>query len=110
MARVHSINGNTINFIGKPDWQDKPTAAYLTGQNAVSRWRKHIWQSNVMPASEWNTIEALEGQLVTIVTTDYEDRNNANYKTYYGARFTALAGKHDGPNMVNVRFEFLVKL
>lgn len=110
MARVHSINGNTISYIGKPDWQDKPTAAYLTGENAVSRWRKHIWQSNVMPASEWNTLEALEGTLVTLVTTDYADRNAANYKTYYGARFTALTGNHDGPNMVNVRFEFLIKL
>jgi hypothetical protein len=110
MAQIHSVNGNTISYIGKADWQDKPAATYLTGQNAVSRHRKHILQSNVMPASEWNTLEALEGQLVTIVTTDYTDRNNANYKTYYGVRFTALAGKHDGPNMTNVRFEFLVKL
>ena len=109
MAQIHSINSNTINFIGQPDWQDKPTAAYLTGQNAVSRWRRHVWESNVMTAAEWNTIEALEGTLVTLVTTDYADRNAA-YKTYYGARFTDLAGKHEGPNMVNVRFEFLVKL
>jgi hypothetical protein len=110
MAQVHSINGNTINYIGTADWQDKAAAAYLTGENAVSRWRKHIWESNVMPVSEWNTIEALEGQLVNIVTTDYEDRNNTNYKTYYSCRFTGLAGKHDGPNMTGVRFEFLVKL
>ncbi|MHC4687899.1 MAG: hypothetical protein ACYTEW_26865 [Planctomycetota bacterium] len=110
MAQVHSINANTINYIGVADWQDKATAAYLTGQNAVSRYRRHIWQSNVMPASEWNTIEALEGQQVTLVTTDYTDRNAANYVTYYNAMFTALTGKHEGPNMHNVRFEFLVKL
>ncbi len=110
MAQVHSINGTTINYISQADWQDKATAAYLTGENAVSRWRRHIWESNVMPASEWNTIQALEGKLVSIVTPDYGDRNNASYKTYYGVMFTGLTGRHDGPNMTNVRFEFLVKL
>ncbi len=109
MAQVHDINGNTINYISFADWLDTSIPSSLDGLNAVSVWRNHIWEANVMPASEWNTLEALEGQQVSITTTDYSDRNS-DYLTYYNAVLTGLTGNHEGPNREDVRFEFLVKV
>jgi len=110
MAQIHDISGNTILYISQANWLDKPAPASLDGLNAVSKFRKHIWESNVMPGPEWDILEALEGTQVTITTTIYEDRNNTNYKLYYWAIFAVLTGKHEGPNMAGVRAEFLVKV
>ena len=109
MAQIHSLNGTIIQHVAKATWQDKPTAATLDGLNSVSRWRKHTWESNVMIHTEWNFIEAFEGQAVTLTTTNYNDRNAA-YKTYYNAILTGIAGNPDGPRVTGIRFEFNVRL
>jgi hypothetical protein len=110
MAQQHTINGTNINYITEAIWQDIPAGEYLNGKAIINRWRRHIWRTNVMPMSEFDTLYALQGQIVAIATTNYEDRNAADYKTYYGVEFKRISGSHEGPNMQTVICEFLVRL
>lgn len=109
MAQVFGVNGTTINYVVNAQWIERPEDDYLNGQTVRNRWRTHTWQTEVMSASEFNTLYALEGQQVTITTVDYEDRTG-NYKTYYGAELRSIGGDHDGPNFQNILIEFLVKV
>ena len=109
MAQIHSINGNTILYVTHANWLDTFIKPSLDGLTAVSGWRGHVWTSNVMPITEWDIISALEGQIVPIVTTNYTDRNAA-YTTYYKAILKSISSSHEGPNMANVSFNFLVKV
>lgn len=110
MAQVHSIDGNTILYISRANWVDRIANSSLDGLTPISSWRGHVWEANIMPISEWDIISALEGQIVPIVTTDYTDRNNTTYVTYYKAILKSISGNHEGPNMANVSFNFLVKV
>jgi len=109
MAKVHSVNGFTINYIGQPNWIDRPVGKLLTGEQIKNRWRGHTWASNVMTVSEFNNLYTLEGTKATIVTTDYSSRNS-DYITYYGAEVKRVTGTHDGPRFLDVQIEFLVRI
>jgi hypothetical protein len=108
MAQQHYLNGAAINYINKPDWIDEGSPV-LNGETVFNRWRRHTWRAEVMPVSEFNTVYALEGQTVSLTTTDYSDRNG-DYVTYYGARVTNVTGRQSGPLMTDVTIEFLVRV
>lgn len=109
MAQQHKLNGTNINYIERPDWQTKPVAQALNGVTPIERWARHIWRTNTMAVSEFDTIHVLEGQKVSLTTTNRIDRNG-DYITYYGADLERVSGRHRGPVMTNVTVEFLVRL
>ncbi len=106
-ADVLAINGNQMLTIGRPDWVDSSVGAYLSGETIVNRYRRHVWQTNVMSAADYNTLYALEGQKVSIQTTNYSDRNGI-YVTYHNADLRRVTGQHNGPFFENVRAEFVI--
>ena len=111
MAQVHSIDGNTINYISLPVWSETIAGQSLNIIAVRNRWREHTWQADVMPMSEWETLITKRGQVVTVVTTDPDDPNNANYVTYYGAVVkNVTAREHEARNIRGVRVEFLVRV
>jgi hypothetical protein len=110
MAKDFIINSTTINYVTKADWEDGAADPGLDGYTSLTRWRRHVWRApEGMPAIEFDTLFALEGQKVNVVTTDYDNRNS-DYKTYYGADLKRVSGRHTGPIMVDVSLEFLVRV
>lgn len=111
MAQDFKINGTTVSRIVKGDWTDEPgDSQALDGVTPLSRWRRHRWLADVLSASEWNTLSALEGAKVSITTPDYSDRNAADYVTFYNCDFENLSGSHDGPVITGVSADFLVRV
>lgn len=110
MAQDFKINGVTLNYVMIGEWREVEDSQALDGQTVHNRWREHLWRLNeAMPVSEFNTLYALEGQKVTIVTTDYANRNGA-YAIYYGAELRRVAGRHVALNMEQFQCEFRVRL
>ena len=109
MATDFKINGTTLTYIMKADWQAEPIGQAFDGPQVYSRWHKHIWQTEAMSMSEFATLYALEGQKVNITTTNATDRN-ADYMTYYGVDFERITARHESQNVANVMCEFLVRL
>ena len=110
MAQQHQINGSNVDHIGRPTWHDQVIGQALNGRPIIHRWRVHTWQANVITAAVFNTLYALEGASVSVTTTDYDDYNATNYKTYYGAILRAVRGRHVGPTFQDVELQFLVKI
>ncbi len=109
MAQIFKINDTTADYIQRADWVNSKVAEALDGDTARQRWVKHVWQGNVMDVDEFDTIFALEGQTVSITTTNYDDRND-DYLTYYGVKFLSIVSEHVSRIMENIRCEFLVRL
>jgi hypothetical protein len=110
MARIFKINGITINRITKGDWRDEPANLGLDGMLPRLRWVRHIWSAEVVAASDYNSLYALEGQQMSLTTVNYSDRNSANYQTYYTAICERVEGQHQGNLFNGVTAEFLVRL
>lgn len=109
MAQQHKINGTTINRITSANWEDGGQSQGLDGYTPLDSWRRHTWRSNVMTVTEFDTLYALEGQKVSITTTDYSDRNG-DYLTYYNVDLERVGGRHEGPRIVDFVAEFLVRV
>jgi len=110
MGQQHQLNGTNISYIGQAQWSDAPQGEYLGGDEVLGRWKQHTWTANVMTAATFDTLYAQQGQTVTLTTTDYNDRNGANYKTYYNAILTGVTGQHNGPNVEQVKIDFTVAI
>jgi len=109
MAQDFAINGTTLDYIMTGDWREAEVAKVLDGQTVHNRWRQHVWQTNVMDITEFDTLYALEGAKVTLTTTDHGDRNG-DYVTYYNAELRSIASQHVSYNMESLRCEFLVRM
>lgn len=111
MPQDFKINSTTISRIVKGDWLDEPgDSQALNGVTPLARWRRHRWMADVLSASEWNTLSALEGAKVSITTPAYDDRNATDYVQYFGCDFEGLSGSHDGPVFTGVTAEFMVRV
>lgn len=111
MAQTHSIDGTTINFISTATWAQAVNSQSLNRIAVHNRYRRHTWNSNVMTVAEWSTIIGKRGSIVTLVTTDPDDPNNASYRTYYDAVVkSATHRQHDSLNFGGVRVDFLVRV
>lgn len=106
MATTTQING-ADNVYLSADWADELEAQGLDGYSPVKRWRTLTLRGNVMPAADYDTLEALVGGYISVTCPPYGDRN-ADYVTYYGALLTRVAGRHDGPNIADVTAEAMV--
>ena len=109
MAQDFMINGTTLDYIMTGDWQDAEVDSVLDGQMVHNRYRRHIWLSNVQTIANFNTLYALEGQIVTITTTNQSNKNAA-FLQYFGVFFQRIAAQHAAKNLEQIRCEFLVRL
>lgn len=110
MAQDFKINSTTVSRITKGDWQDEPgDSQSLAGVIPLARWRRHRWQADVLSASEFNTLYALQGQKVKLTTVNYSDRNG-DYIDYFGVDFPQISDSHDGPIFTGVSIDFLIRV
>ena len=106
----HKIDGTSINFINSADWTQPITGQSLDLIAIHQKMRLHTWSSGVMTAAEYTTLLAKRGSLVSLTTTDVDDRN-ADYITYYGARLLRVTfQQHEGLNMRGVQLDLLVRV
>ena len=104
------LNGSSIPRLTRPDWVDAPAdSPALSGATATARWRRLVCAADVLSASEWNALRAVEGQQCRITAPPYTDRNAA-WQTYYGAVLERLEGRHEGPIVTGVTAEFMVRV
>jgi hypothetical protein len=109
MAQIFRLNSTALTRVTRGDWADDPAGSGLDGSMPRQRWVRHTWGADVLSAAEYDLIFAQEGQRVTITTPDYADRNG-DYVDYFGALCQRVSGQHEGPVVVGVTAEFLVRL
>jgi hypothetical protein len=110
MAQIHDIDGTTLNYISQALWNQPVNSQSLDLIAIHNRWRRHIWQSNVMTTAEWATLIGKRGSIVSITTTDPDDPNG-DYVTYYEAIVRDISfTSHDSLNIRGAKVEFLVKV
>lgn len=110
MAQVHDIDGIVLNYISQAPWDQLVNSQSLDLITVHNRWRRHIWNSNVMTTAEWATLIGKRGSIVSITTTDPDDPNG-DYVTYYEAIVRSISfGNHDSLNIRGAKVEFLVKV
>ena len=113
MPQMFQVNGVDYDYITKPDWADESQTgqAGLDGYETLNRWRRLTAMGpEGMPAADFDALFALEGQRVSVTVPDYNDRNGADYKTYYGAVLERVDGRHESINVVGVLCEFRVRI
>jgi len=110
MAFQHQIDGTNVDFINFANWVQPVIDQSLDIIAVHQKMRFHIWQASVVTAAEWTTLLSKRGQIVSLTTTDVDDRN-ADYITYFGARVQAATFRnHEGRNILGVELRFLVKV
>lgn len=109
MAQDFQLNGTTLDYIMSGEWREIEDSSVLDGQMVHNRWREHVWRTEVMPVTEFDSLYALEGQKVTLTTVDYTDRNG-DYVDYYGAELRRVSARHVALNMRQLTCEFRVRV
>ncbi|GIK36572.1 MAG: hypothetical protein BroJett011_04050 [Chloroflexota bacterium] len=110
MAQDFKLGGTTLDHMTGADWP--PEAGddqALNGVTPQTRTRLHIWRAAVLPAAEWATLRAAQGQRALLTTVNHADRSG-DYRDYPGALLERLDGRHEGPNFVDVIAEFRVRV
>lgn len=110
MAQLFKLNGITISRVTRGDWSEDSASSGPDGTLARLRWVRHTWQADVLAAADFNTLYAAEGTRCSIDTPAHDDRNAADYRTYYNVLCQRVTGRHEGPIFVGVLAEFLVRL
>jgi hypothetical protein len=108
MAHVTQING-TDNVYLSADWTDTLGSGGLDGYSPLDRWRSLTLRGNVMPAGDFDGLAALSGQYASVACPPHDDRN-ADYVTYYSAFLVSVSGRHEGPNVVDITAEMMVRV
>ena len=109
MAFTPKIDGSDIDYISNIDWDHKTGQRSLDLISVFNRHRVCTWSVDTMPMAEWATLISKRGSIVSLTTTDPDDRN-ADYVTYYGARLRNVTMRnHSSLNAQGVRVEFLVR-
>lgn len=109
MAQVFQINGTNLSYPIKADWQPAPVNQSLNGLTPHDRWTPHTLVAEWMPATEFDTLYGYQGAIVSLTTTNFDNRNS-DYKVYFGVEFKSISGEHVGPIFQNVTMEFLIRL
>lgn len=104
---MFQLNGITLS-INRAEWLTIRDSTFLNGQVRYNRWVTHRWTSNVMTVAQYQTLFDLEGRIVSIMTTDYKDRNLL--KTYYLAELRQVQGTQQSVRFIDVLCEFLVRI
>jgi len=104
---MFEINGTPLTFITSAQWDDKNNTKKLDGQVLINNYQRHTWGAVVMLVPEYDSLFALEGQLVTINTIDFDDL--LIFKEYQ-AILTRVDGTHAGINMAGVNLSFVIRI
>jgi hypothetical protein len=108
MAFTPQIDGSDIDYISNIDWIESTDQQSLNLISVFNRWRTCRWSVDTMPMTEWSTLISKRGSIVSLTTTDPDDRN-ADFVTYYGVRVKSVTMRnHTSLNAEGVRAEFLV--
>lgn len=102
-----AINGTAYERLLTADWSDRPEGDYLDATGSFNAWRDLAISADVLTATEFDALYALEGQIVSVDAPPYHDRN-ATPITYYGAELRSVTGRHQGPAVVGVRLDLRV--
>lgn len=109
MAFTPQIDGSDIDYISNIDWDHRTSQTSLNLITVFNRERVCTWSSDTMPMAEWATLIGKRGSIVSVTTTDPDDRN-ADFVTYYGARLRSVTQRnHSSLNAQGVKVEFLVR-
>lgn len=110
MAFTPQIDGSDINYISHIDWSQTTSQQSLDMISVFNRVRVCTWSVDTMPMAEWSTLISKRGSIVSLTTTDPDDRN-ADFVTYYGARVRSVTKRnHASLNAQGVKVEFLVRV
>lgn len=109
MAQVFQLNGANLTYVMQGHWEPLAIAEALSGQVVFNRYRRHRWQTNVMPVAEYQSLRAVQGRICNITTTDHTNPNS-DFATYYGALVESVQGTHTGPVFQNVSVTFMVRV
>ena len=104
---MFTINFVPLTFITSAQWDDKNHIQKLDGQTLISNYQSHTWAASIMTVAEYNALFALNGQLVSINTTDFDNR--LGFKEYM-AILLNVDGTQAGINMVGVNLSFTIRL
>lgn len=109
MPFTPQVDGSDINYISNIDWSGPTTQQSLDLISVFSRCRVCTWSVDTMPMAEWATLISKRGSVVSLTTTDPDDRN-ADFVTFYGARLLDVTKRnHASLNAQGVQVEFLVR-
>lgn len=109
MAFIPQIDGTNVAHISNIDWSETTRQTSLDLISVFNRWRICIWSVDQMPMSDWATLIGKRGSIVSITTTDPNNRN-ADFVTFYGARVQDVTkSNHLSLNAQGVKIEFLVR-
>lgn len=109
MAFTPQIDGSDIDYISNIDWNQPTKQQSLDLISVFNRYRICTWSVDTMPMTEWQTLIGKRGSIVSLTTTNPDDRN-ADFVTYYGARVQSVSKRtHASLNAAGVRVEFLVR-
>ena len=100
-------SGNSLPGM-QADWQRVPKRKNVDGTIDYQPWSRHWWDIEEMEMSEYETLQALSGTVLTSLdTTDIDDKNNG--ATYTSAEVGVVNCRQQGRQARGVRVEFRVK-
>ena len=109
MAFTPQIDGSDIDYISNIDWNQPTTQQSLDLISVFNRVRVCTWSVDTMPMDEWSTLISKRGSIVSLTTTNPDNRNT-DFVTYYGARLRSVTKRnHASLNAQGVQVEFLVR-
>lgn len=109
MAFTPQIDGTDVDYISNIDWSEVTRQTSLDLISVFERWRICNWSVDQMPMTDWAILIGKRGSIVSLTTTDPDDRN-ADFVTFYGARIQGVTKRnHLSLNALGVKVEFLVR-
>lgn len=109
MAFTPQIDGTDVDYISNIDWSEITNQTSLDLISVFERWRICTWAVDQAPMSDWATLIGKRGSIVSLTTTDPDDRN-ADFVTFYGARVQDVTKRnHLSLNAQGVKVAFLVR-
>lgn len=105
---MFEINGTEFPQIEIANWEHNPHSTDLDLRTTFNNQKIHTWIARVLSMAKWSILEPLQGQVVSLSTTNHEDRNSTTPRIYPTARIVRLSGDHNALDMRDVEIEFKV--
>ncbi len=102
------VNAIELDQVEIANWSFRPHDTSLDLRTNYQGQITHTMIARVLGMADWSALELLRGQLVSLTTTNHEDRNNPALRIYPNARMTKLSGKHNALHMQDIEIVFRV--
>lgn len=108
MTIAYSINGLAEIHGVQSSWQRQPARANTDGTIDFSDWAINVWNISTIGLTNWETLRAAQGALLTTLETNDIDLRNSSgqYDTAFLEKLTS--GAHQALQMLNVVATFRV--